>query len=132
MKELPGTLINEFPLKNLEWVKDIHYYDGPLSSHFKNLDDNYLVSWCDKIEDSHRFIIIKVPISVIDKLMESDYELFPIENLDDHVIFTDVKYDNKELIHHKTSIAKIDEVPTDYFPHGFVNIIIKWENINDI
>lgn len=120
MKQLPGKMVEKFPFENFKWVKDIDYYDGPLSSHFKNLNDDYLVYWCDVLTDSHRWLIIKTSIDTIEKLIKTNYKLFPIESLDNYVYITDIRViDNGDPIYLRTSIAELNEVPSDYFPSGF-------------
>ena len=98
-------------------VQDLMYYDGPLSTHVKINDEDYLFDWVDCDEKYNRWLISKSDINRINKYLKDDifYDLtFP--RIEDFVIMVDITYNNGEVEYHNVMKVMNEDVPEDYKP----------------
>ncbi len=60
-----GTPIEKLPLE-LEHVRDLEEFDGPLLSEFRAPNgETFLYSWCDRDDHANRWIIARTPLQIL-------------------------------------------------------------------
>lgn len=117
MIPLQGAILNFFPLADLQKVRDLDYFDGPLLSHFRHRrGDHYLYYWCDCDEQANRWMMIRVSETNIIRLMNRfvplDY-VIPGQCQDDFVYFVDLDASGRSM---GTTITPLALIPASYTP----------------
>lgn len=117
MLEIRGTKLESLPI-DLEWVKDLIEFDGPLLSLFKHRrrGDNYLYYWCDCDNEVNRWMVCRVNettvIRLINRVIPLD-QVIPRACQDDFVYIVDMdgKCDARTV-----RMVTIDAIPEQYVP----------------
>lgn len=117
MIAIQGAALSFFPLADIEKVRDLDYFDGPLLSHFRHRrGDHYLYYWCDCDERANRWMTIRVSETNIIRLMNRfvplDY-VIPGECQDDFVYLVDLDAAGRAT---RTTLTLLDQIPEGYAP----------------
>ncbi len=115
MEQIEATSITNLGL-NLKKQGDLLYHDGPLLSHFINVDntnEHYLYKWTDCDESCNRWLIFRVSLSRLKSFFEKKYNLLQLINENPFVYFIDLDNDlsQKSLV-----VCSINKIPADYLP----------------
>lgn len=114
MQQLDGARMEFLPISNLERVRDLAWFDGPVISHLKHpKGDHYLYLWSDCSDEATRWMLVRVSetniLRLIDKAVPLDY-VIPHECLDDFVYFVDAGDESA------VSLVALEQIPKSYFP----------------
>lgn len=112
--ELNGTLLNKLPIQNIEWIRDLLYYEGPLLSEYKSSSNEiYLKYWCDCSEIYNRWYFVKVREKDKLRLVLGELSLFEVftNQPDDFVFFIDQNQEREQV-----KMVFIDAIPEEYLP----------------
>lgn len=118
MLKIQGSVLEFLPVVDLERVRDLEYYDGPLLSHFRHRrkGDHYLYYWCDCNETVNRWMILRVGeasiIRLVNRFVPLDY-VIPKACQDDFVYFVDMDSDG---LADKVTLCRLAAVPEIYVP----------------
>lgn len=118
MIPIHGAPLTFFPLADLEKVRDLDYFDGPLLSHFRHRrgGGHYLYYWCDCDEQSNRWMMIRVSetnvIRLVNRFVPLDY-VIPRECQDDFVYFVDLDAAGRAM---RTTLTLVSQIPGAYTP----------------
>src|SRR5690348_10319881 len=86
------------PIRDLEWVRDLVYFDGPLLSEFRSSNgDTYLFHWCDVDDGANRWMVFRVSRPDLVKYLFRRYPLRRLidESQDGFVYIVDIG-DNRQ------------------------------------
>lgn len=118
MHDLNGIPLKALPVHDLEWVKDLENFDGPLLSQFRHRrqGDNYLFYWCDCDKQLNRWMVLRVSetslIRLVNRMIPLD-QVIPKGCQDDFVYFVDMDEDGGHKIIH---LLALEAVPQEYTP----------------
>ena len=96
-------------------IKDLSWHDGPLISHYKYNYDNHIYYWCDKNDNTHRWMLLRLLgmdiASIINKTKTLD-TVIPSACLDEFVCFLDVDDTGFTCL----TLVKLEDIPPEYKP----------------
>lgn len=83
MIPIPGQLISNNVLAELEYVDDLRYFDGPLLSHFIGPRDvHYLAYWVDVSQTCNRWMMMKITRDEVVELREATIDELDVDEND--------------------------------------------------
>lgn len=118
MIEIDGLSLPALPIVDLERVRDLENYEGPLLSHFRHRrqGDHYLYYWCDCDDAVNRWMLLRVNetniIRLVNRFVPLDY-VIPRACQDDFVYFIDIGGEDAPA---KVILASLDAIPDAYIP----------------
>ncbi len=89
---LSGKSLKELPFQVGD-MGDFLYHEGPLLSHFSNeKQENFLMKWCDKDIEYHRWLIFKTTTALLFDYFQEKYSLLDLIHKcpDNFVYFVDI------------------------------------------
>lgn len=114
MKALPGTLVPSLGSPLHTHVRDLVYFDGPLLSEFRSRNgEAFLAYWCDRNDDTNRWLVAPIKQRDLVRLVGRDLPLRDALIGFSYVFFEDRKADGSAT---PRSIATVEEIPPDYLP----------------
>ncbi|WP_024597132.1 MULTISPECIES: DUF6575 domain-containing protein [Pseudoalteromonas] len=114
MENLDRFKVTKFPLSELEWSKDLIYFEGPLLSEYRSRNNTvYLKYWCDCNENHNRWLYFKIQEQDRLRLVLGEKSIKEvIVNQPDSFLFI-VDEDEVTL---ETYMVGNDEIPKSYIP----------------
>jgi len=116
MLRLSGTKLPCLPIFNLTWTADLEYFEGPLVSHITNgRGSDYIKYWADIENDINRWMIARVSVDSIARLMdrvESLDNVLPARCQDDFVYFVDAS----PSVPLDVQLVMLEQIPQEYLP----------------
>jgi hypothetical protein len=117
MRELTGIpLPNSRGVADLEWVRDLEYFEGPIVSHFRGKrGGNYLRYWVDLENQVNRWMLARVSENNIIRLQsrnESLDNVIPLQCESEFVYFIDTLPGGGQT----AILVYISDIPDEYTP----------------
>lgn len=117
MNKLNGWRIDEEFLPKFEWVKDLQYFDGPITSQYKTTaGENYVFHWCDAAGKLNRWIAVRVSTRSLLELTSgviSIYELLTEKNQERAPLIIDI---SEEAKMEEARYVHLEDLPESYLP----------------
>lgn len=116
MDRLKGDKLTFLPLKNLEWKRDLVYFEGPLISEFVNSKgETFLKYWCDCDDEYNRWMFIKIREQDRLRLVLGEQSLYKavIDQPDPFVFICDEADDED---HSEFYVVLTENLPDSYIP----------------
>lgn len=126
MQDLEGIKLSNLPSLELRRVRDLAYFDGPLLVEFKNQHgDHYLSYWCDCGGELNRWMLFRVKVVNILRLVQQavplDY-IIPAACQDGFVYFVD-RNDLGKI--GAVFITPVTSIPEEYVPEKGVYLQVE-------
>ncbi|MCQ8870100.1 hypothetical protein [Vibrio splendidus] len=134
MIELNGQALDNLPLGELTWKRDLLYFEGPLLSEFvSDKNECYLKYWCDCDSQYNRWMLFKVKEQDRLRLVLGEKSLLQvIESQPDHYVFISDEGTNQSIY----SLLNSQSIPEQYLPEpdSFLDIedYVEDENITSL
>lgn len=115
MEHIEATSIANLGL-NLKKQGDLLYHEGPLLSHFINVDntnEHYLYKWTDCDDSCNRWLIFRVSLESLKSFFEKECSILQLINENPFVYFIDL---DNDLNQNNLVICSINKIPADYLP----------------
>ena len=123
-----GTKLPKLPLYDLEKVRDLLAFDGPLISEYSNKKgDRFIYYWCDCDDQLNRWMVFRTTRTSIIEAMYRFISLRTLvseRNSDGFVYFVDIDEDGAEK---ETKLSDLREVPEIYFPKNGAMLDVEHE-----
>jgi len=117
MRKIEGTKLDALPIPDLEHVRDLDYFDGPLLSQYAHPNgDVYLHYWCDCDDSVNRWMVLRVSEASVLRLVNGFVPLImviPQACRDDFVYFLETNNDQSVA---SVVLARLDAIPEEYKP----------------
>lgn len=116
MEAIKGILLERLPIKDLQKVSDLIYYDGPLLSHFQSgNNENYLFFWADVDDTFNRWLVVRVSIERLQAYLNGKLTFYNIitEPNDNFVYKVDIDAD---LNYQNVLMLFPEQIPQSYLP----------------
>jgi len=122
MIDLEGSCLENLPLKNLVWNRDLIYFEGPLLSEFiSGNGEKYLKYWCDCDNEYNRWMLFRIKEEDRLRLVLGELSLVSCikEKTGSFVFFID---ENENKSNYK--LVDLSKIPDDYYPEqdSYLNI----------
>lgn len=116
MPVLPGTVLPLGYLPQMQWVRDLQSFEGPLLSEFRSSRERFLYWWCDRDERHHRWLVMRAEARAVHRLTSGLLSMRRlIQDLPDGYVFV-VDVDGEGEPRH-VSMSPVGTLPHDYVPH---------------
>jgi hypothetical protein len=95
---------------------DLLYYEGPLVSHFVNIEhptQHYLYKWCDFDSNCNRWAIFKVSVDALLDFLTGKLTLLQLVRKNPYIFFVDL---DAHLNPQNTFVCPTAKIPEDYLP----------------
>lgn len=119
MEIVKGYKLDKFLYQNLKKVSDLIYYDGPLLSHFYNVEEenNYFYYWVDNDHKYNRWLIFRVTEHDLANYLNSNENLLGLiySSNNEFLTLVDIDFD---INYQNTMIIKVNDLPTAYVPEN--------------
>ena len=117
MKTLKGIRWPFSHFSELEKVRDLMYFDGPLLTHFQNRHgEDFLFYWVDCDEKLNRWMVVRLDeasiLRLVNRVVPIDF-VIPKLCRDDFVVFIDTA-DNHAT--RASTLVAIQDIPQEYLP----------------
>ena len=115
MEQIEATSIANLGL-NLKKQGNLLYHEGPLLSHFINVDntnEHYLYKWTDCDDLCNRWLIFRVSLESLKSFFDKKCSLLQLINENPFVYFIDL---DNDLNQNNLAICSINKIPADYLP----------------
>ena len=128
MKKLTHAQLPSFPPRNLEKVRDLIYFDGPLLSHFRDeYRRDYIYFWCEADEKYNRWMVVSVTQKQLDSYYQRETSLYELltSPSSGFVYYIDID-DNIDIC--KVYLAIASEIDYEYLPQKDVRYKSSGQN----
>lgn len=122
MITIKGHNFDYLPIPNLNWKRDLLYFEGPLLSEYEDESNNiYLKYWCDCDSDSNRWMLFKINEKDRLRLVLGEKSIHSVitESQEVFVFIIDESETNESI-----TLVEKSKIPSDYIPSekSFLNI----------
>ncbi|HCE5104551.1 MULTISPECIES: DUF6575 domain-containing protein [Vibrio harveyi group] len=123
MYNITGQTLDTLPLGELEWKRDLIYFDGPLLSEFlTEHGETYLKYWCDCDENYNRWLYFKVKEQDRLRLVNGEKSVKEVmkKQPDSFFFLADEGIDSDRY-----QLVNMDKLPEHYFPKDTFHLSIE-------
>lgn len=128
MKTLLGTALETFPYADLEKVEDILYFDGPLISLFKGIDNRqFIYYWTDSDDHCNRWLVFEVTLENLTRYYSNHDNLYTLikSAVGGFVVAVDIAGNPESFEYLNPTQVAVGDIPEDNLPdrdHSWFNI----------
>jgi hypothetical protein len=120
--ELNGKPASKLFFNSLKKVRDLEWFDGPLTTEFKSKNNSisYIYHWCDVDDKFNRWLVSQVWEDDVDLYMDriiSYRELFESSYLNRYYVL-DIDTDRNIV---SATIISSENCPTEYLPGNYLH-----------
>lgn len=115
MNELQGSVtIPSLPYQGLHRITDILYFDGPILTHYKDVDGcDYLYHWVDDDSEYNRWLVYPVSEDALLAYVQGDDDIASLIDENTLIVVLDIDTSGK---HSNMQLLKARYLPEEYLP----------------
>lgn len=117
MESINGISLESFPIRNLQKVSNLIYYDGLLLSHFQSENnENYLFLWVDADDIFNRWLVVNVTVENLQAYLNNMLTLYSMITQPNNNLIYKVDID-ADLNYHNVLMLFPEQIPESYLPY---------------